>query len=109
MSYHIEYFNRHVLRELESWPTDVLADYARLIELLLEHDPDLRMPYSKALGDGLFELRAKGRKGIGRAFYCFLIGKRIVVLHAFVKKTQQTPSQDLQLARRRAAEVKHGQ
>ena len=67
MSYHIEYFNRHVLRELESWPTDVLADYARLIELLLEHDPDLRMPYSKALGDGLFELRAKGRKGIGRA------------------------------------------
>lgn len=109
MSYHVEYYNRRVLREIESWPADLLADYARLIELLLEHGPDLRLPYSRSLGRGLFELRAKGREGIGRTFNCFLAGKRIVVLHGFVKKTQQTPNHDLQLARQRAAEVAHGQ
>lgn len=107
--YHVEYFNKRVLRELESWPVDILADYARLVELLQEHGPDLRMPYCRPMGDGLFELRARGKEGIGRAFYCFLVDKRIIVLHVLVKKTQQTPVHDLQLARQRAVEVKHGQ
>jgi phage-related protein len=60
------------------------------------------------LGDGLFELRPRGRSGIGRAFYCFLIGKRVVVLHAFVKKTQQTPDSELKIAPKRVKEVQHG-
>jgi phage-related protein len=87
---------------------DVLADYARLIELLAEHGPSLRMPHSRAFGDGLFEVRPRGRSGIGRAFYCFLLGKRVVVLHAFIKKTQQTPDKELNLARKRLKELLHG-
>jgi phage-related protein len=86
----------------------VLADYARLVELLIEHGPRLRLPHSRALGGGLFELRPRGRSGIGRAFYCFLHGGRIVVVHAFVKKTEQTPDRELALARRRAREVQSG-
>lgn len=43
-----------------------------------------RIPVRSA--DGLFELRPRCRLGIGRAFYCFVVGKRVVVLHAFVKK-----------------------
>ena len=62
----------------------------------------------RAFGDGLFELRPKGKSGIGRAFYCFLVGKRVVVLHAFIKKTQQTPDKDLKLARKRLKELQHG-
>ena len=87
---------------------DVLADYARLVELLAEHGPSLRLPHSRAFGDGLFELRPRGSTGIGRAFYCFLVGKRVVVLHAFVKKSQQTPDRELKLARKRFKEVQHG-
>ena len=108
MAFEIEYFHSRVLAEVESWPVDVLADYARLLELLIEHGPSLRLPHSRALGDGLFELRPKGRSGIGRAFYCFLIGKKVIVLHAFIKKTQQTPDSELKLARKRLKAVQDG-
>jgi phage-related protein len=104
----VEYFHERVLAEIESWPVDVLADYARLVELLAEHGPSLRLPHSRALGDGLFELRPRGRSGIGRAFFCFMAGKRIIVLHAFIKKTSQTPERELKLARRRLEESKNG-
>lgn len=108
MAFEVEYFHERVLAEIESWPVDVLADYARLVELLIDHGPSLRLPHSRALGEGLFELRPRGRAGIGRVFYCFLVGQRVVVLHAFVKKTQQTPDRELKLARKRAKEVRNG-
>jgi phage-related protein len=108
VSYQVEYYHAKVLAEVESWPVDLLADYARLVELLTEHGPQLRMPHSRSMGDGLFELRPKGRAGIGRAMYCYLVGKRVVVVHAFVKKTEQTPDKDLKLARQRVQELRHG-
>ena len=108
MAFAINYFHARVLAEIESWPVDVVADYARLVELLIEHGPSLRLPHSRAFGDGLFELRPKGRSGIGRAFYCYIQGKRVIVLHAFIKKSQQTPDNDLKLARKRLKEVQHG-
>jgi phage-related protein len=104
----IEYFHPKVLAEIESWPVDIMADYAKITELLLQHGPNLRLPHSRAFGDGLFELRPRGRAGIGRAFYCFLLGKRVIVLHAFIKKSQQTPEQELKLARKRVKELSHG-
>jgi len=108
MAFEIEYFHPRVLAEIESWPVDVLADYARLAELLIEYGPSLRLPHSRAFGNGLFELRPSGRSGIGRAFYCFMVGKRVTVLHAFIKKTPQTPDRELKLARSRLKEIKHG-
>ena len=108
MPYSVEYFNERVLAEIERWPVGVLADYARLVELLMEFGPDLHMPHSRALGGGLFELRPHGREGIGRALYCYLVGERVVVLHAFMKETKATPKQELVIARRRMKEVRHG-
>ena len=108
MSYEIEYFHPKVLSEIESWAVDVVADYARLVELLAEHGPNLRLPHSRTMGEGLFELRPRGKSGIGRALYCFLVGRRIVIVHAFIKKSQQTPDKDLKLARKRMKELKHG-
>jgi phage-related protein len=108
VKYEIEYFHPRVLTEIESWPIDVLADYARLVELLAEHGPNLRLPHSRALGEGLFELRPRGRSGIARALYCYLMGKRIVLVHSFIKKTQETPDKDLKLARKRFKELDHG-
>jgi phage-related protein len=108
MPYTVHYFNRRVLDEIESWPVGVVADYARLVELLIEFGPDLRMPHSRTMGGGLFELRPRGREGIGRALYCFVVGQRVVVLHAFVKKSQAAPQRDLDIARRRMKEVRGG-
>ncbi len=108
MVFDLEYFHERVLTEIESWPVDVLADYARLAELLVEYGPSLRLPHSRAFGDGLFELRPHGRSGIGRALYCFLAGKRIIVLHAFIKKTRETPDRELKLARKRLKELPDG-
>jgi phage-related protein len=59
------------------------------------------------MGAGLFELRAKGKEGIGRVFYCTQVGQTIVVLHSFVKKTQKTPDNELLIATRRLKEVKN--
>lgn len=108
MKYTVEYFHARVKNDIESWPDGILADYARLVELLMEFGPNLRMPHSRPMGDGLFELRPRGREGIGRAFYCFIVGQRIVILHAFVKKTQDTPDNELRLARKRMKEVRNG-
>jgi phage-related protein len=66
------------------------------------------MPHSRSLGQGLFELRCKGKEGIGRAFYCTMVGREIVVLHSFIKKTQDTPDKELALARKRLKEVRNG-
>ena len=108
VSYSIEYFNERVYAEIEGRPVGLLADNARLAELLMEFGPDLRMPRSRALGSGLFELRPRGREGIGRALYCYLEGERVIVLHAFVKKTRAMPERDLRLARRRTKEARGG-
>lgn len=56
---------------------------------------------------GLFELRLKAAEGIARVFYCTVVDRRIVVLHQFVKKTQQTPRRELAVARRRMKDVRH--
>jgi phage-related protein len=108
MSYSITYFHSRVKAEIESWPDGILADYARIVELLMEFGPNLRMPHSRAMGGGLFELRPRGREGIGRVFYCFVIGQHVVILHAFVKKTPDTPEQEIKIARKRMKEVQNG-
>ncbi|MBI5583493.1 MAG: type II toxin-antitoxin system RelE/ParE family toxin [Deltaproteobacteria bacterium] len=108
MNFNIEYFNARVKKEIESWPTDLLADFARMLELLIDFGPQIGMPHSRPMGGGLFELRPRGRGGIGRAFYCFAMGRRIVILHAFIKKAQETPEQALRLARKRMKEVQDG-
>ncbi|MFA5809620.1 MAG: type II toxin-antitoxin system RelE/ParE family toxin [Thermoleophilia bacterium] len=108
MPYEVEYFHSRVRAEIDGWPVGILADYARLVELLMEFGPNVRMPHSRTMGDGIFELRPRGCEGIGRALYCFVTGQRIVILHAFVKKTKGTPEHDLKIARRRMKEVRNG-
>jgi phage-related protein len=71
------------------------------------YGPDLGMPHTRAMGGGIFELRIKAAEGIARVLYCTVVGHRIVFLHQFVKKTEKTPSRQLDLARRRMKEVKH--
>ncbi len=74
------------------------------IAILEEYGNQLREPYSKSLGDGLFELRVKFANDISRIFYFFLIGNKIVMTNGFVKKTVKTPKSELALARKYKAE-----
>ncbi len=89
-------------------PPGILADYIHLIDLTQHHGADLRMPHSRAMGDGLFELRPKSPEGIGRVFYCMQLGYTVVILHSFINKTRTTPAAELKLARKRLKEVKNG-
>lgn len=107
MNWRIIYYSDRVRADVLALPPGIRADYLRLAELMEEHGADLRMPHSKAMGSGLFELRPKGPEGIGRVFYCTQVGQLIVVLHSFVKKTQKTPSNELEIALRRLKEVKN--
>ncbi|GAB2879646.1 type II toxin-antitoxin system RelE/ParE family toxin [Paraburkholderia jirisanensis] len=109
MTWTVAYFNERVKREVFALPAGILAGYLRLLELIYEFGADLRMPHSRAMGDGLFELRPRGREGIGRVFYCMQAGQQVVVLHSFVKKTQETPEDELHTARQRLKEVRNGQ
>jgi len=108
VNYRIEYFHPGVKEEIENWPVGILAEFARMVELLMEFGPNLRMPHSRAMGGGLFELRPRAREGIGRVFYCFIAGQRVVILHAFRKKTEETPKKELRIARRRMKEAQNG-
>ena len=72
------------------------------------YGPDLGMPHTRAMGDGLFELRLKAGEGIARIFYCTRVGRRIVMLHQFIKKTDKTPAKELLLARTRMKELVNG-
>lgn len=106
MAWSLNYYNAKVAAHIEAWPDGILASYDRIARMMLEHGPDLGLPHTRAMGGGLFEIRAKGREGVGRACYCIVVGQRIVILHAFIKKTEQTPPRELAIARARIREVK---
>ncbi|NTU52271.1 MAG: type II toxin-antitoxin system RelE/ParE family toxin [Chlorobiaceae bacterium] len=106
MNHEIEYFHPSIEADIEKWPASIKADYRHISLLLMEHGPQVRMPHTKAMGDGLFEMRPHGRDGIGRAFYCHVKGKKIIIVHAIIKKTQKTPPKDIRLARKRMQEMK---
>ncbi|APR36093.1 type II toxin-antitoxin system RelE/ParE family toxin [Paraburkholderia sp. SOS3] len=105
MTWNVVYFNDQVKREVFELPDGILASYLRLVDIMEEFGADLRMPHSRAMGDGLFELRPRGEEGIGRVFYCMHVNRQVVVLHSFVKKTQETPRNELSKARKRLKEV----
>ena len=107
-NWQITYYNQRVQSDVWAMPAGIVADYLRLTEAMAVYGANLRMPHSRAMGGGLFELRPKGPEGIGRVFYCTQVGKTIVVLHSFVKKTQQTPDAELRVARKRLKDVQHG-
>ena len=78
----------------------MLAKVVREIELLSVNGPELREPYSKSMGDGIFELRAKVGTDITRVLYFFVVGRKIILTNGFVKKTDKTPKAQINLAKK---------
>lgn len=106
--YEIVYYSDKVQQEIRAFPSTLNARYSHYAKLMLEMGANLGEPHTKALGDGLFELRLKGQEGAARVFFCTQSGGKIVMLHSFMKKTQKTPRREKATAMRRLQEVKDG-
>ena len=96
---------RPVREALMKLSDEARAKVAATLEMLARRGNGLMLPHSRALGSGLFEIRVKHPEGPFRIMYCFRPGRRAVLLHAFVKKAQQTPKQDLDQAKARKREL----
>jgi phage-related protein len=103
----IAYYSERVQADVTALPQTIGARYVVLTRRLRLFGPNLGEPHTKALGGGLFELRLKGAEGIGRVFFCTRIGRRIVMLHSFVKKSDKTPLQDRRIAEQRLKEIRN--
>jgi phage-related protein len=106
MNWAVTYYSESVQADILAFPAGFLARYLRYADRMEVYGPDLGMPHTRAMGGGLFELRLKATEGIARVLYCTMIGKRIMILHQFTKKTKKTPPKELGIARRRMKEVK---
>jgi phage-related protein len=103
----IEILDHRVVKELDSLAADVRQRFLRISELIEKHGrAAMHEPHVKHLEGNLWEMRMKGRDGIARAVFVTAVGERMVVVHAFEKKTRRTPLRVLELARQRAKEVK---
>lgn len=107
MGWTITYYSQSLQEEILAMPAGFLGRYLRYSDRMEVYGPDLGMPHTRAMGEGLFELRLKAAEGIARVFYCTMVGKKIVILHQFIKKTDKAPSKELEIARRRLKEVKN--
>jgi phage-related protein len=106
VDYTINYYSDAVQEQIMELPDTLAARYIVLTRRMIALGPNLGEPHTKAFGDGLFELRLKGAEGIARVFFCTLVGRRIVMLHSFIKKSERTPAREREIAETRMKEIK---
>jgi phage-related protein len=106
VSWQVEILNEVVAAEITVLPADIQARFLRLADRIrLSGLERVGEPHVKHLEGKLWEMRLMGRDAIARVLYVTAIGKRIVVVRAFVKKTQKTPRSEIEIALRRAEEI----
>jgi len=79
MSWKITFFNQKVEAETLNFPAGILANFLHILEMIETFGPTLGKPHTTPMGNGLFEIRAKGKEGIGRAFFCTIKGREIII------------------------------
>ena len=102
----VSFYNKKIEKQTRLFPPGIQANLIHILELIEKFGPNLGRPHTSPMGKGLFEIRAKGKEGIGRSFFCTISGQEIVILHSIVKKTQKTPKKDLDLAIKRMNEIR---
>ena len=106
MSWRVSVFDSNVQAELDALPSDMRARLVRIVDLIETYGlENVGQPHVKHLQQSLWEMRMKGRDGISRAIYVTASGKRVVIVRAFIKKTQKTPQREIKLALQRAKEL----
>ncbi len=106
MSWRVSVFDSDVQAELDALPSDMRARLVRIVDLIETYGlENVGQPHVKHLQQSLWEMRMKGRDGISRAIYVTASGKRVVIVRAFIKKSQKTPQREIKLALQRAKEL----
>jgi phage-related protein len=78
VTWKVSFYSSSLEEEILSLSAGFVARFLRYAERMEVYGPDLGMPHTKAMGEGLFELRLKSAEGIARVLYCTLVGRRII-------------------------------
>ena len=105
MKWKITFYSPKIETQTLEFPVGILANFLHIAEMIESLGPNLGKPYVGSLGSGLYEIRAKGKEGIGRSMYCVAKGKEVIILNSFIKKTQKAPKKELDIAKKRMKEV----
>ncbi len=92
--------SRPAMEFIQSLDPKMEAKMIHTIDMLEEHGGALREPYSKRLGEGIFELRAQEGYNISRELNFVFVGNSAVLTHGFIKKRQKTPPREIERAKR---------
>jgi phage-related protein len=107
MRWTVETLNETVDAELAALPADMRARLTRIAELIEAVGlPSVKEPHVRHIRGPIWEIRLTGKAGIARALYITAREQRVVILRAFVKKTEKTPAGEIELALQRAKEWK---
>ena len=107
MAWTVETLNETVDAELTALPADMRARLTRISELIESVGlPNVREPHVRHIRGQIWEIRLKGKAGIARALYVTARDQRVVILRAFIKKTEKSPAGEIDLALQRAKEMK---
>ena len=102
----VVFADHRVEKEISAFSVDVRANLERIVDLIEEYGlENVHEPNVKHIAGKIWEMRAKGRDGIALALYVAATGKQVIILHAFIKKTQKTPSEAINLAIKRGKEL----
>ena len=102
----ISFHSAKVKDQTMGFPDGILANFLHITKMIEEFGPALGKPFVASLGGGLFEIRSKGKEGIGRSLYCMGNNRELVILHSYIKKSRKAPIRELKLARQRLKQVK---
>lgn len=106
MAWTVETLNEVVDAELAELSADMQACFVHISHLIEEFGLErVREPHVKHVRGSLWEMRLKGRGGVSRALYVTAVGRRVVVVRIFIKKTRKTPNREVELALKRAKEL----
>lgn len=107
MAWTVETLNETVDAEVAELPADMRARLVRISELIESVGlPNVKEPHVRHVRGQLWEIRLRGKAGIARALYVTASAQRVVILRAFIKKTEKTPTGEIDLALQRAKELK---
>ena len=107
VAYTIVYYSEAVQTDILSLPDTLAAPVHRVDSSYGRARPQPRRAPHQSLRARAVRVRLTGAEGLARVFFCTLVGRRIVMLHSFIKKTNKTPARERQIAEARMKEVKH--
>jgi phage-related protein len=107
MTWSVGFFSDEAIMEVNALPRDMQAKFERIVHMIEANGLEkMREPYVKHIEGKIWEMRMVGRDGIARSLYMTAVGRRVVVLRTFIKKTQKTSRAEIEIALKRAKEVK---